>query len=74
MLLLLRRSVKSSIAHEERMATRLHLPHAIVVSLHEHYINVVIPTPKTVRLSSSLFLLVGFSIENDAMDVNQSRL
>ncbi len=74
LLLLLRHSVTSSIAHEERMATRLHLPHAIVMRLHAHYIIMVILTPETVCLSSSLSLPVGFSIQDEAMDVDQSRL
>ncbi len=39
-LLLLRYSAKSSIAQGERMATRLHLPHA-------HLVDVIIPTPGT---------------------------
>ncbi len=30
-----------------KSVTRLHLPHAIVVRLHEHKINIVILTPET---------------------------
>ncbi len=46
-------NVKSLIAQEERLATspplvtRLHLPHAIVVRLHECKINAVILPPET---------------------------
>ncbi len=72
LLLLLRHSVKSLIAHEERMTTRLHLPHAIVMRLDVHYINIAIPTPETMCLSNSLSLPVGFSIQDEAMDVDQS--
>ncbi len=60
------------------MVTRLHLPHAIGVRLHAHYIYVVILTPKTADivgvLSSSLPWSVGFSIQNEAMDVARSAL
>ncbi len=62
-------SVKSSIAHEECMTTRLHLPHAIVMRLDVHFINIAIPTLETMCLSNSLSLPVGFSIQDEAMDV-----
>ncbi len=56
--------------------TRLHLPHTIVVRLHVRKSNVVILTPETVInrwcSSSSLSLLVGFSIQDEAVDVAQS--
>ncbi len=48
-----RNSAKSLNTQEEHLATspslvtRLHLPHAIVVRLHERKNNVVIPTPET---------------------------
>ncbi len=58
------------------MVTRLHLPHAIVVRLHVHKADVVILTPEAVDkvgvLSSSLSLSLGFSTQDDAMDVAQS--
>ncbi len=54
----------------------LHLPHSIIVRLHAHYIDVVILTPKTADivgvLSSSLSLPVGFSNQEEAMDVARS--
>ncbi len=52
-LLLFRHSAKILNAQEERLATsprlatRLHLPHAVVVSLHLRKSNVVILTPET---------------------------
>ncbi len=55
-------------------ATRLHLPHAIVVRLHVRKTDFVILTPKTVDLicclNSSLSLSEAFSIQ----DVAQSAL
>ncbi len=58
------------------MVTRLHLPHAIVVRLHVRKSNVVILTPETAVnrwcLSSSLSLSVGFSIQDEAVDVARS--
>ncbi len=58
--------------------TRLHLPHAIVVKLHAHYIDVFILTPETAEIfgvtSSSLSLRVGYSIQNEAMKVAQGSL
>ncbi len=59
------------------MVIRLHLPHAIVVRLHVRKSNVVILTPETAVydrwcFSSSLSLLVGFSIQDEAMDVARS--
>ncbi len=51
-LVLFRHNAKSLNAHEERQttalkfATRLHLPHAIVVRLHVRKINVVILIPE----------------------------
>ncbi len=56
--------------------TRLHLPHSIVVRLHVRKSNVVILTAETAvtvgALSSSLSLSVGFSIQDEAMDVVRS--
>ncbi len=58
------------------MVTRLHLPHAIVVRLHVRKSNVVILTPGTAVnrwcLSSRLSLSVGFSIQEEAVDVARS--
>ncbi len=58
------------------MVTRLHLPHAIVERLHVRKSNVVILTPETAGLgwclSSNLSLSVGFSIQDEAMDVARS--
>ncbi len=55
------------------MVTRLYLPHAIVVRLHVHKSNVVILTPETaVKFGQSLSLSVGFSIQDEAMDVARS--
>ncbi len=55
------------------MVTRLHLPYAIVVRLHVRKINVVILTPETAVncwcLSSSLSLSVGFSVQDEDVDV-----
>ncbi len=55
---------------------RLHLPHAIIVRLHAHKVDVVILTPEaalhSLCLSSSLSLPVGFSIQDEAMDVARS--
>ncbi len=52
---------------------KLHLPHAIVVRLHVRKINFVILTPETMGivgvLSSSSSLPVGFSIQEETMDV-----
>ncbi len=52
---------------------RLHLLHAIVVKLNVRKSNVVILKPETAVnrwcLSSSLSLSVGFSIQNEDMDV-----
>ncbi len=56
MMLLFKHSTGSSIAQAERLAispelvTRLHLPHAMVVRLHVHKINVVILTPETASI------------------------
>ncbi len=52
--------------------TRLQLPHAIVVRLHVRKSNVVILTPETAVGVSSLSLSVGFSIQDEAMDVARS--
>ncbi len=57
------------------MGTRFHLPHAIVVRLHVRKSNVVTLTPEmAVRwyLNSSLSLSVGFSIQDEAVDVVRS--
>ncbi len=45
--------------------TRLYLPNAIDVRLHEHKDGVVILTPEMVDLSLS----VGFFVQNVAMDI-----
>ncbi len=77
LLLLFRHNAKSLNVQEERLAispqlvTRLHLPHAIVVKLHLHKSNVVILTPETT--GSSLSLSVGFSIQDEAMDLSGPR-
>ncbi len=56
--------------------TNLHLPHAIVARVHVRQSNVVILTPETVVnrlcLSGSLSLSVGFSMQDEAMDVARS--
>ncbi len=73
-LLLFRHSAESLSAQEEHLATSLylvtrpHLQHAIEVRLHMRKINVVILTPEQC-LRSSLSLSVGFSIQDEAMDV-----
>ncbi len=58
------------------MVTRLHLPHAFMVRLHVRKSNVAILIQETAVkrwcLSSSLSLSVGFSIQDEAMDVSQS--
>ncbi len=58
------------------MVTRLHLPHAIVVRLHMRKIYVVVLIPETAVnrwcLSSSLSMSVGFSIQDEAVDVARS--
>ncbi len=58
------------------MVTRLHLPHAIIVRLHVRKSNVVILIQETAVkrwcLSSSLSLSVGFSIQDEAVDVVRS--
>ncbi len=54
------------------MATRLDLPHAIVVRLHVRKSNVVILTPETAVTGGSLSLSVGLSIQDGAMDVARS--
>ncbi len=46
------------------MVTKLHLPHAIAVRLHMRKSNIVILKPKTSG--------IGFSIQDEAMDVAQS--
>ncbi len=51
------------------MVTRLHQPHAIVVRLHVRKINFVILIPETSR---RLSLSVGFSTQDEAMDVVRS--
>ncbi len=58
------------------MVTRLHLPHTIIVRLHVRKSNVVILIQETAVkrwcLSRSLSLSVGFSIQNEAVDVARS--
>ncbi len=51
--------------------TRLYLPHAIVVGLHTHKINIVILTLEAadIILSSSLPLSAESSIQDETMDV-----
>ncbi len=75
-------SAKGSIAQVERLpisplaVTRLHLQHAIVVGLHVSKVNVVILTPETVCsfgvFGSRPSWLVGFSIQDEAMDAARS--
>ncbi len=48
------------------MVTRRHLPHAMLARLHIRKSNVVIITPEAHPLS------VGFSIQDEAMDVARS--
>ncbi len=76
LLLLFRHSANSSISQDERLATsaklatRFHLPRAIDVRLHVLKTDVAILTPETKGNSPSL--LVGFSIQDEAMNVARS--
>ncbi len=58
------------------MVTRLHLPHAFMVRLHVRKSNVAILIQETAVkrwcLSSSLSLSVGFSIQDEVVDVARS--
>ncbi len=79
---LLSHGTVSSITQEERLATlpdlatRLRLPHATEVRLHEQKNERVYPHTgndgHSWCLSSSLYLSVGFSIQDEAMDIARS--
>ncbi len=80
LLLFFRHSAKSLNAQEEHVATspqlvtRLHLPHAIVVRLRSRKSNVVILTPESAGTIDvcAVALSVGFSIQDEVMDVARS--
>ncbi len=81
-MLLFRPSTKSSIAQDKRLATSLllvtgfYLPHAVVVRLHAHLIDVIILTSQNGGLSAGVSAVAypcqQEFIQDEAMDVARS--